>query len=229
MSSSSQNESSSQPKTLEKRGPKNEAQKHAKLDEINARKEAKKAINQTFNRQVNTRDCKFVPLRGITSYETLNVTVNKGENKVKVHVVSVLSDLAKNKSTIRKESSVIDEIHQLPPFVKNQNLAEKITAKYYSGQGVVITMPAKVKRNNNKNENNNNKENNNNNNDNNDNDNSSKRGKELTQNPSNSGDQAGGSDVEIHENDNKSQGRKFVEVDISEIVASAVDLEVKFE
>lgn len=219
MSSSSVNESSSQPKTVEKRGPKNEAQKHAKLDEINARKEARKAINQTFNRQVNTRDCKFVPLRGITSYETLDVTVNKAENKVKVHVVSVLSDLAKNKSTIRKESSVIDEIHQLPPFVKNQNLAEKITAKYYSGQGVVITMPAKVKKNNNKNEN---KENNSN-------INNNKKGKESAQNPSNSGDQAGGSDIEIQENDNKSQGRKFVEVDISEIVASAVDLEVKFE
>merc|ERR1712150_244801 len=66
---------------------------------------------------------------------------NKGENKVKIQAIIVLSDLAKNKTTIRKESTIIDEIHSLPPYIKNKNLAEKITAKFYKGQGVILNLP----------------------------------------------------------------------------------------
>merc|ERR1712088_1287885 len=70
-------------------------------EEIKAKKDHKMAINKTFNKQVNTRDRRFTPLRGVNKY----------------------------KSTIRKESSHVEEIHQLPPYVKNQNLAGKIKAK----------------------------------------------------------------------------------------------------
>merc|ERR1712088_364935 len=137
-------------------------------------------------------------------YESIDICVNKGENKVKIHVITVNSDLAKNKSTIRKESSHVEEIHQLPPYVKNQNLAGKIKAKYYKGQGVILELPERKKNNRNK---------------------DSKDSKEAK-------DDAAEDVNPTQENDGDNEageGKKFVEVDISDIVKSAVELPVRFE
>lgn len=120
--------------------------------EQKAKIQARKNINKTFDRKVNTKFCKFTPLRKFQSAKAdgISVIINKGENKAKIIAVIVLTDLAKNKSTIRKESSLVEEIHNLPPYIKNQNLAEQITAKFYKGQGVILALPARPERKNRK-------------------------------------------------------------------------------
>merc|ERR1712007_301670 len=116
---------------------------------------------------------------------------NKGENKVNLHVIVVTSDLAKNKSTIRKESNHVEEIHQLPPYVKNQNLAGKIKAKYNKN--------SKAKE--------------------------GKDGKEVKEDAPEDANP-----TQENEGDNEANdGKKFVGVDISDIVKSAVELPVRFE
>merc|ERR1711881_463396 len=101
-------------------------------DEQKAKITNRKNTNKTFDRQVNTRNAKFTPLRGFKTANANNITVivNKGENKVTVKAICVLSDVAKNKTTIRKESTVVEELHTLPPYIKNQNMGGQITAKY---------------------------------------------------------------------------------------------------
>jgi hypothetical protein len=172
--------------------------------------QARKNINKTFDRKVNTKFAKFMPLRrfqNAANAKNISVTINKGENKVKIQAVIVLSDLAKNKTTIRKESTIIDEIHSLPPYIKNKNLAEKITAKFYKGQGVILNLPEREGRRNRDRENRDNRDNRNDEND---------------------------VEVEILEEDanvepKETQRERFQEVDISHILEAAVDLEVKFE
>jgi len=181
-------------------------------EEIKAKKDHKMAINKTFNKQVNTKDRRFTPLRGVNKYESIDICVNKGENKVKIHVITVNSDLAKNKSTIRKESSHVEEIHQLPPYVKNQNLAGKIKAKYYKGQGVILELPERKK-------NNRNKDNK---------DNKNKDGKDSKEAKDDAAEDV--NPTQENDGDNEAgEGKKFVEVDISDIVKSAVELPVRFE
>merc|ERR1712088_24398 len=137
-----------------------------------AKKDHKMAINKTFNKQVNTKDRRFTPLRGVNKYESIAICVNKGENKVKI-----------------------------------QNLAGKIKAKYYKGQGVILELPERKKNNRNK--------------DNKDDKNSKEAKDDAAEdvNPTqeNDGDNEAG------------EGKKFVEVDISDIVKSAVELPVRFE
>jgi hypothetical protein len=168
--------------------------------------QARKNINKTFDKKVNTKFAKFMPLRrfqNAANAKNITVTINKGENKVKIQAVIVLSDLAKNKTTIRKESTIIDEIHSLPPYIKNKNLAEKITAKFYKGQGVILNLPER-------------------------------EGRRNRENKDNKTDENDNVEVEILEEDanaepKETQIERYQEVDISHILEAAVDLEVKFE
>lgn len=171
--------------------------------------QARKNINKTFDKKVNTKFAKFMPLRrfqNAANAKNITVTINKGENKVKIQAIIVLSDLAKNKTTIRKESTIIDEIHSLPPYIKNKNLAEKITAKFYKGQGVILNLPEREGR----------------------------RNRENREGRDNRNDENDNVEVEILEEDanvepKEAQRERFQEVDISHILEAAVDLEVKFE
>ena len=175
--------------------------------------QARKNINKTFDRKVNTKFAKFMPLRrfqNAANAKNISVTINKGENKVKIQAIIVLSDLAKNKTTIRKESTIIDEIHSLPPYIKNKNLAEKITAKFYKGQGVILNLPEREGRRNREN----------------------RDGRDN--NRDNRHDENDTVEVEVLEEDanvepKEIQRERFQEVDISHILEAAVDLEVKFE
>jgi len=168
---------------------------------------ARKNINKTFDRQVNTKFCKFTPLRkfqNAAKAEGITVVVNKGENKAKISAVIVLTDLAKNKTTIRKESSVVEEIHNLPPYVKNQNLFEQITAKFYKGQGVIVCLPIRPERRNKQDR------------------------KNRTENNQND-EVVKENNTQENENNNSQSESKFVDVDISHITEAAVDIAVKFE
>merc|ERR1712150_87635 len=109
---------------------------------------------------------------------------NKGENKVKIQAIIDLSDLAKNK-----------------------NLAEKITAKFYKGQGVILNLPEREGRRNRENR-------------------DGRDNRDRT-------DENDNVEVEILEDANaepkETHRERFQEVDISHILEAAVDLEVKFE
>merc|ERR1719220_479187 len=178
-------------------------------EEIKAKKDHRMAVNKTFNKQVNTKDCRFTPLRGVNKYESIDIC----ENKVNIHVIVVTSDLAKNKSTIRKESNHVEEIHQLPPYVKNQNLAGKIKAKYYKNQGIILELPER-KKNNRKDKDNK--------------DSKAKEGKDGKEVKEDAPEDV--NPTQENEGDNEANdGKKFVEVDISDIVKSAVELPVRFE
>jgi len=178
-----------------------EGEKKELTPEQKAKMEARKNINKTFDRKINTKFCKFTPLRkfqNAAKAEGISVIVNKGENKVVIKAVVVLTDIAKNKSTIRKESSVIEEILNLPPYIKNQNLAEQIKAKFYKGQGVILNLPARPERKNRK---------------------SDTKAADENENEVKTNDQ----------DQNEASNNKFEEVDISHIIESAVDIAVKFE
>merc|ERR1712088_292845 len=137
-----------------------------------AKKDHKMAINKTFNKQVNTKDRRFTPLRGVNKYESIAICVNKGENKVKI-----------------------------------QNLAGKIKAKYYKGQGVILELPERKK-------NNRNKDNK---------DNKNKDGKDSKEAKDDAAEDV--NPTQENDGDNEAgEGKKFVEVDISDIVKSAVEL-----
>lgn len=176
--------------------------------------QARKNINKTFDKKVNTKFAKFMPLRrfqNAASANNISVTINKGENKVKIQAVIVMSDIAKNKTTIRKESTIIDEIHTLPPYIKNKNLAEKITAKFYKGQGVILNLPEREGR-------------------------KHRQEKDQKNKKNNEDDQEIEAEIEETQNDNaenqaeeSSSQSRFQEVDISHILEAAVDLPVKFE
>jgi len=116
-----------------------------------------------------------------------------------------MSDLAKNKTTIRKESTIVDEIHNLPPFIKNKDLFGKIEAKFYKGQGVILNLPERPRNNRNK--------------DNKDNKNNKEENDE---------DHKSDEEVAANTNDEDNQ-RKYQEVDISHVLETVVDLEIKFE
>lgn len=176
-------------------------------EEQKSKIQARKNINRTFDRKVNTKSAKFTPLRKFgnsAKADSITVTCNKGENKIKVTAVMVMSDLAKNKTTIRKESTIVDEIHNLPPFIKNRNLFGKIEAKFYKGQGVILNLPERPR---NSNRNKHNKEE------------GEKSDDEVTTSTNNN-------DEQQTEGERK---EKFQEVDIGHILETAVDLEIKFE
>merc|ERR1712150_361632 len=104
---------------------------------------------------------------------------NKGENKVKIQAIIDLSDLAKNK-----------------------NLAEKITAKFYKGQGVILNLPEREGR----------------------------RNRENRDNKTDENDNVEVEILEdANAEPKETQRERFQEVDISHILEAAVDLEVKFE
>jgi len=178
-------------------------------EEQKSKIQARKNINRTFDKKINTKTAKFTPLRkfgNTAKADSITVTCNKGENKIKVRAVMVMSDLAKNKTTIRKESTIVDEIHNLPPFIKNKDLFGKIEAKFYKGQGVILNLPERP-RNNNRNKN----------------DNDNKNNKEEN-------DEDHKSDEEVAANNNGEENqRKYQEVDISHVLETVVDLEIKFE
>jgi len=169
-------------------------------EEQKSKIQARKNINRTFDKKVNTKTAKFTPLRkfgNTAKADSITVTCNKGENKIKVQAIMVMSDLAKNKTTIRKESTIVDEIHNLPPFIKNKDLFGKIEAKFYKGQGVILNLPERPRNN--------------------------RRNKEEY-------DEDHKSDEEVAANTNGEENqRKYQEVDISHILETVVDLEIKFE
>jgi hypothetical protein len=177
-------------------------------EEQKSKIQARKNINRTFDKKVNTKTAKFTPLRkfgNTAKADSITVTCNKGENKIKVQAVMVMSDLAKNKTTIRKESTIVDEIHNLPPFIKNKDLFGKIEAKFYKGQGVILNLPERPRNNRNK--------------DNKDNKNNKEENDE---------DHKSDEEVAANTNDEDNQ-RKYQEVDISHVLETVVDLEIKFE
>jgi len=170
-------------------------------EEQKSKIQARKNINRTFDKKINTKTAKFTPLRkfgNTAKADAITITCNKGENKIKVQAVMVMSDLAKNKTTIRKESTIVDEIHNLPPFIKNRDLFGKIEAKFYKGQGVILNLPERP-RNNRRNK---------------DNDEDHKSDEEV----------AAAANTNGEENQ-----RKYQEVDISHVLETVVDLEIKFE
>jgi len=165
--------------------------------------QARKNINRTFDRKINTKTAKFTPLRkfgNTAKADAITVTCNKGENKIKVQAVMVMSDLAKNKTTIRKESTIVDEIHNLPPFIKNKDLFGKIEAKFYKGQGVILNLPERPRNN--------------------------RRNKDNKE--ENDDNQKSDEEVAANTNGEENQ-RKYQEVDISHVLETVVDLEIKFE
>jgi hypothetical protein len=172
-------------------------------DEHKSKIQARKNINRTFDKKINTKTAKFTPLRkfgNTAKADSITVTCNKGENKIKVQAVMVMSDLAKNKTTIRKESTIVDEIHNLPPFIKNKDLFGKIEAKFYKGQGVILNLPERPRNN--------------------------RRNKDNKE----ENDEDHKSDEEVAANNNGEENqRKYQEVDISHVLETVVDLEIKFE
>jgi hypothetical protein len=172
-------------------------------EEQKSKIQARKNINRTFDKKVNTKTAKFTPLRkfgNTAKADSISVTCNKGENKIKVQAVMVMSDLAKNKTTIRKESTIVDEIHNLPPFIKNKDLFGKIEAKFYKGQGVILNLPERPRNN--------------------------RRNKDNKE--ENDEDHKSDEEVAANTNDEENQ-RKYQEVDISHVLETVVDLEIKFE
>jgi hypothetical protein len=171
-------------------------------EEQKSKIQARKNINRTFDKKINTKTAKFTPLRkfgNTAKADSITVTCNKGENKIKVQAIMVMSDLAKNKTTIRKESTIVDEIHNLPPFIKNRDLFGKIEAKFYKGQGVILNLPERPRNNRNRN----NKE---------------------------DEHEDHKSDEEVAANTNGEENqKKYQEVDISHILETVVDLDIKFE
>jgi len=174
----------------------------------NPKSKPEKTSTELSTKKVNTKTAKFTPLRkfgNTAKADSITVTCNKGENKIKVQAVMVMSDLAKNKTTIRKESTIVDEIHNLPPFIKNKDLFGKIEAKFYKGQGVILNLPERPRNNRNK--------------DNKDNKNNKEENDE---------DHKSDEEVAANTNDEDNQ-RKYQEVDISHVLETVVDLEIKFE
>jgi hypothetical protein len=172
-------------------------------DEQKSKIQARKNINRTFDKKINTKTAKFTPLRkfgNTAKADSITVTCNKGENKIKVQAVMVMSDLAKNKTTIRKESTIVDEIHNLPPFIKNKDLFGKIEAKFYKGQGVILNLPERPRNN--------------------------RRNKDNKE--ENDEDHKSDEEIATNTNDEDNQ-RKYQEVDISHVLETVVDLEIKFE
>lgn len=173
-------------------------------EEQKSKIQARKNINRTFDKKVNTKTAKFTPLRkfgNTAKADSITVTCNKGENKIKVQAVMVMSDLAKNKTTIRKESTIVDEIHNLPPFIKNRDLFGKIEAKFYKGQGVILNLPERPRNN--------------------------RRNKDNKE--ENDEDHKSDEEVATANTNGEENPRKYQEVDISHILETVVDLEIKFE
>merc|ERR1719333_266168 len=88
---------------------------------------------------------KFVAARRFKKFENIKIVVDKTKNKAIVTTFAVEKEDVKEK---RERHVVLNlkEILVLPDYIKNQNLYEKISAKFYQNHGIVVTLPVNQRR-----------------------------------------------------------------------------------
>merc|ERR1712170_95731 len=88
---------------------------------------------------------KFVAAKRFKKFENAKVVVDKSKNKAIVTTFHTEKEDVKEK---RERHVVLNlkEILLLPDYVKNQNLYDKISAKFYQNHGIVVTLPVNQKR-----------------------------------------------------------------------------------
>ena len=88
---------------------------------------------------------KFVAAKRFKNFENVKILIDKTKNKAIVTTHLVQTEDVKEKKE-RYVTLNLKEILVLPDFIKNQNLFDKITAKFYQNQGIIISLPVNQKK-----------------------------------------------------------------------------------
>lgn len=83
---------------------------------------------------------KFVAAKRFKNFENIKIIIDKTKNKAIVTTHLVEKEDVKEKKE-RYVTLNLKEILVLPDFIKNQNLFDKISAKFYQNQGIIISLP----------------------------------------------------------------------------------------
>merc|ERR1712226_435143 len=118
--------------------------------EIN--KEKRQQANAPFKSIKRDRLNRFIQLKKFKLAESVFISVSKSEGKMVVTAEELLvcnekeNGKGEKNGNCRKVSLKVEEVLVLPPFIKKQNLFEKISAKFYKGHGTIVSFPKNEKK-----------------------------------------------------------------------------------